>query len=101
MAGELHPRNSLDVNQTVDKTDARTNERHKDKAKNQFIVSDSTDEGLNPSDRRSDPRADIRHHSGNAVCSRSARQLTPFHRPRCMSRSSNAIETKAKKKPTK
>lgn len=98
----MHPRNSLNVDQTVDKTDARTNERHKDKAENELIVSNSTDKALDPRDRRSDPRADIRHHSGNAVCSRSrARQLTPFHRPRCMSRSSNAIETKAKKKPTK
>mgnify|MGYP006879551585 FL=1 len=89
------------MNQTVDKTHARADESDQDKAENQLIVSDSTDKRANPSDGRSDPRADIGHHSGNAVCSRSARQLTPFQRPRCISRSNKAIETKAKKKPTK
>lgn len=90
------------MNQTIDQTHAGTDERDEDKAENQLIVSDRTNKRLNPSDGRSDPRADIRHHRGNAV-SRSSRtrQLTPFHRPRCISRSSKAIETKAKKKPTK
>ena len=88
------------MNQTVDQTHAGTNESDEDKAKNQLIRSDRTDEFANPSDRISDPRANIGHHRGNAV-SNFRRLKTSFQRPRCISRSNSAMVTKAKKKPTK
>lgn len=69
-AGELHPRKSSHVNQTVDQADTSTDQSDENKAKNKLVVSNRTDKRSNPVNRTRDPRTDIGHHGANAIGSR-------------------------------
>ena len=60
------------MNKAVDNADARTDQSDQNKAKNQFIIGNSTDKITNPSYGRSDPRTDIGKHSRNRVRSGSS-----------------------------
>ena len=64
---------SLDMNQAINQANAKTGKSHKDEAKQQFIVSDSTDKLSNPFHRRRDDGRDISEHSADCVSGSSLR----------------------------
>lgn len=70
------PAAPLKLNETVDQTNAQTNERNNDERKNQGIASDGTDIGRNPGDGTSDHTTDIGNQGSQSVTSRA---LKSFH----------------------
>lgn len=68
------------MNKAVDNADARTDQSDQNKAKNQLIVSNSTDKRSDPSNGRSDPATDIGEHSLNGICGGSSLKNHTFQK---------------------
>lgn len=55
------------MNETVNNANAGTNQSDQHKAKNQLIVSNSTDKFANPRNGRSDPATNVGKHSRDRI----------------------------------
>lgn len=68
------------MNETVNNANASTNQSDQHKAKNQLIVSNSTDKITNPHDGTCDPATDISKHSRDGISSGSSLKNHTFQK---------------------
>lgn len=75
-----HRNTPLDINQSLNETNAKTDKGHNDKGKDQGIGGNGTDKGANPLYSFAHQSGDIGNDSGNSHGGRRILQNTPFQK---------------------